>query len=83
MKLAPPHCKFMHCLPAKRDEEVTNEVIDSKQSIVFDEAENRLHTEVALLAAFIGKKAALSPDERKARESKYAEEMGRVLEKLS
>ncbi len=82
MKAAPAHCKFMHCLPAMRGQEVTDEVIDSKQSIVFDEAENRLYTEEALLVAFIGGRVGLSPIERE-RESKYAEEIGRVLERLS
>ncbi len=83
MKKAPSHCKFMHCLPAKRGNEVTDEVIDSEQSIVFDQAENRLHTGVALLIAFVGKGMALSPVERERRENKYAAEIGRILQKIS
>ena len=49
MSLAKPEAIFMHCLPAKRGEEVTDAVIESKQSAVFDQAENRLHTQKALL----------------------------------
>ena len=55
MSEAAPHALFMHCLPAHRGEEVTSEVIDSSASVVFDQAENRLHTQKALLQILIGK----------------------------
>ena len=50
MSLAAPDAIFMHCLPAIRGMEVTTEVIDGRQSAVFDEAENRLHAQKAILA---------------------------------
>ena len=49
MKLADPDAVFMHCLPAHRGEEVTGDVIDGPQSVVWDEAENRLHVQKALI----------------------------------
>jgi len=53
MNKAKDNVIFMHCLPAKRGYEVTNSVIDGSQSVVWDEAENRLHTQKALLGSLL------------------------------
>jgi ornithine carbamoyltransferase len=53
MGCAGPNARFMHCLPAHRGEEVTSEVFDSPASLVFDQAENRLHTQKALLLTLL------------------------------
>lgn len=49
MSLAKKNALFMHCLPAHRGEEVSAEVLEGSQSVVWDEAENRLHTQKALM----------------------------------
>jgi ornithine carbamoyltransferase len=54
VKLARPRCLVMHCLPAHRGEEITDEVMEGKQSVVFEQAENRLHAQKALLLTLYG-----------------------------
>jgi ornithine carbamoyltransferase len=56
MAEAASHALFMHCLPAHRNEEVTDAVIDSVRSIVFDQAENRMHVQKAILMMLVGGK---------------------------
>ena len=54
-EIAKPNAKFLHCLPAHRGEEVSAGVLDSPRSIVFDEAENRLHVQKAVMSMLMGK----------------------------
>lgn len=65
MKHAKPFALFMHCLPAYRGNEVTADVIDSPSSIVFDQAENRLHTQKAILSLLMDRQRALMFLERR------------------
>ncbi|MGC1274235.1 MAG: ornithine carbamoyltransferase [Planctomycetaceae bacterium] len=53
MQQAPSHCRFLHCLPAHRGEEVTDAVMDSPQSLVYDQAENRMHVAKGLLVTLL------------------------------
>ena len=53
LALAKPCAYFMHCLPAHAGEEVSQDVLDSPQSIIFDEAENRLHAQKAIMAKLV------------------------------
>ena len=55
LKHADPNAKVMHCLPAHRGDEITDSVIDGPQSIVFDEAENRMHVQKAIIVKLLGK----------------------------
>ena len=55
MRGAAPDAIFLHCLPAHRGEEVSDEVIEGPQSRVWDEAENRLHVQKALMATLMGR----------------------------
>ncbi|MBQ3034000.1 MAG: ornithine carbamoyltransferase, partial [Deferribacterales bacterium] len=54
MSMAAKNAVFMHCLPAHRGEEVSEEVLESKASVIFDEAENRLHIQKAIMIDCMG-----------------------------
>lgn len=56
LKHAKPGCRIMHCLPAHRGEEITEEVMEHPRSLIFDQAENRLHVQKALLTFLLGSK---------------------------
>jgi putrescine carbamoyltransferase len=76
---APSHCKFMHCLPASRNVEATDEVMDHPRSIIFDQAENRLHTEKGLLVYFLYPRLQHPTDGRK---EYYQAKVSAYLEKI-
>jgi len=63
---APAHCKFMHCLPASRGVEATDEVMDSPRSIIFDQSENRLHAEKGILTWLVYPRLRRPPAELRA-----------------
>ena len=65
MARAKKNAIFLHCLPAHRGEEVTAEVIDGAQSVVWDEAENRLHVQKAVMAVLMGGEKLVAPAKKK------------------
>ncbi len=79
---APDHCLFLHCLPARRGEEVTADVIDGERSIVYDQAENRLYTELALCFAFLGDETLIAEMQNKKAEGPYGNQLVELFKKL-
>jgi len=65
MSHAQPHAVFMHCLPAHRNAEVTDAVLDGPQSVVFDQAENRMHAQKALLLMLLGGAKRITKNNRR------------------
>ena len=57
MNKCAPDCRVLHCLPAHRGEEIDGDVMDSDQSIIFDQAENRLHVQKAIMCTLMKKKS--------------------------
>lgn len=75
LRCAPAHAKFMHCLPASRGVEATDEVMDSAQSIIFDQSENRLHAEKGILVWLLYPRLKRASEEKKAEYRKKIEGM--------
>lgn len=76
---APEHVRFMHCLPASRGVEVTDAVMDGSQSIIYDQSENRLHTEKGLLAWYVYPRVArATPAVRAHHEAKVQDYLAEV-----